>query len=254
MLIPRKRAILALHRWLGLVSALFLVILALTGLLLNHAAPLGLYDIKVKSGFLLGQYDMLGKGDIRSFRIGEGSVISHLDRGLYFNGTHFDTAGPVVGLHKGEAFFVVATTDQLTYLTEDGELIEAVSTAVLPFEEILYLGISESADPVVVSHEGQFLPDGDWLAFTKYDGTFRVSPLEETAPSEELLDAILEHHQGQGLSLYRVLLDLHAGRLFGWGGRTAMDLTAVAILLLVSSGIAGWMRKARRGRGFELRK
>jgi hypothetical protein len=67
MLIPRKRAILALHRWLGLVSALFLVILALTGLLLNHAAPLGLYDIKVKSGFLLGQYDMLGKGDIRSW-------------------------------------------------------------------------------------------------------------------------------------------------------------------------------------------
>ena len=254
MLIPRKRAILAAHRWLGLASSLFLVVLAVTGLLLNHAEPLGLHDIKVRSSILLGQYDMLGKGDIRSFRIGENRIISHLDRGLYFNGVHCAASGPVVGIHEGEAFFVVATAGQLTYLTEDGELIEAVSTSVLPFEEILYLGISESSDPVVVSHEGQFLPDGDWLVFTRYEGTFRVSPLAESACSGEILDAVLEHHQGQGLSLYRVMLDLHAGRLFGWGGRTAMDLSAVAILILVSSGIAGWLRKARRGRGFELRK
>lgn len=254
MLIPRKRAILAAHRWLGLVSALFLVVLAVTGLLLNHAEPLGLHDIKVRSSILLRQYDMLGKGDIRSFRVGESGIISHLDRSLYYNGIHCTASGPVVGIHEGEAFFVVATADQLTYLAEDGELIEAVSTSVLPFEEILYLGMSESADPVVVSHEGQFLPDDDWLAFTKYDGTFSVSPLEESASSGDIMDAVLEHHQGQGLSLYRVLLDLHAGRLFGWGGRTAMDLSAVAILILVGSGIAGWLRKARRGRGFELRK
>jgi hypothetical protein len=254
MLIPRKRAILAAHRWLGLVSALFLVVLALTGLLLNHAERLGLRDIKVKSSILLGQYDMLGKGDISSFRIGDSDVLSHLDNGLYFNGVHCATSGPVVGIHEGEAFLVVASNDQLTYLTVEGELIEVVSTSFLPFEEILYLGDSESTHPVVVSSTGQFLPDSDWLAFTKHDGDFRVSPLEEFNPEGDLLDAVLEYHQGQGLSLYRVLLDLHAGRLFGWGGRTAMDLTAVAILVLVFSGIAGWLRKARRGRGFALRK
>ena len=99
--------------------------------------------------------------------------------------------------------------------------------------------------PVLISADGNWTPDADWLEFDRYQGAYSVSPLATTVLSPAQSDAILEAFQGGGVSLYRALLDLHSGRLFGWGGRTAMDLSAIAILLLVTSGIGGYYRKSR---------
>jgi uncharacterized iron-regulated membrane protein len=90
------------------------------------------------------------------------------------------------------------------------------------------------------------LPDADWINFQEYSGAYQVEPLAAIALPTEELDALLTAFQGAGVPLYRVLLDLHSGRLFGWGGRTLMDLSALAILLLISSGISGWLRKSRQ--------
>ena len=54
--LPRKRTILAWHRWLGLASALFLLSLSITGLALNHTEFLKLDQVQVKNSFLLKRY------------------------------------------------------------------------------------------------------------------------------------------------------------------------------------------------------
>lgn len=47
------------------------------------------------------------------------------------------------------------------------------------------------------------------------------------------------------IPLSRLLLDVHTGRFFNVGGAVVMDLAAVALLLLVGSGIYNWVKRKR---------
>jgi hypothetical protein len=151
-----------------------------------------------------------------------------------------------LGILSGEPISVVATATQLIYLTTDGELIETISASQLPYTILTAVGSTIDNRPVLISADGNWTPDENWLEFERYQAAYNVTPLASTELSPEQSEAILEAFQGGGVSLYRALLDLHSGRLFGWGGRTAMDLSAIAIILLVTSGIGGWFRKSRR--------
>lgn len=45
--------------------------------------------------------------------------------------------------------------------------------------------------------------------------------------------------------LSRLMLDLHTGHFFGLGGAVVMDLTAIALLLLIGSGLYNWVKRKR---------
>lgn len=48
------------------------------------------------------------------------------------------------------------------------------------------------------------------------------------------------------LNWERVLLDVHAGRLFGIGGTVLNDLAALALVYLLISGLITWRRGIQR--------
>jgi len=244
--LPRKRTILAWHRWLGIASALFLVVLSITGLLLNHTERLGLNQITIHNGFILDRYGMAGGNEISAFRIHESNTIAHLDGQLFYNRTALSAGHPPLGILEGDPITVIATKDELLYLSAEGELIEKINSTQLPYSALHAVGISIDNQPVLITDEGQYTPDSDWLEFDRYQAAYSVEPLPKVEIDEATELAILEQFQGGGVTLYRVLLDLHSGRLFGWGGRTLMDLSAIAIILLVTSGLMGWLRKSRR--------
>ena len=64
----------------------------------------------------------------------------------------------------------------------------------------------------------------------------------------DLRDSIAASWRGDGVSLERLLLDLHAGRFLGGARAALMDALGVAILLLVVTGLLSVLR-ARRRRG-----
>jgi hypothetical protein len=231
---------------MGFLSALFLVVLAITGLALNHTERLGLDQIQIRNGWILAQYGMAGGSDIQAYRIHESDTLAYLDGQLFYNGTPLTGGEAPHGIIEGDRITVVATADQLIYLSPDGELIEILRASQLPYAKLVAVGYTPNKKTVLITNVGQWKPDRDWLDFKAYESSYTVEPLVQIELSESETDALLKAFQGGGVSLYRVLLDLHSGRLFGWGGRTIMDLTAGAILLLVTSGIGGWLRKSRR--------
>jgi hypothetical protein len=248
MNLPRKRTILAWHRWLGLTSALFLVSLSLTGLALNHTEWLKLDQISVRNSFILQRYGMAGGAEITTFRIHQSDTLAHLDGQLFYNGSTLASGSTPLGIVEGDPITVVATGEGLIYLSTSGELVETISNSQLPYTTLTAIGISPGGRPLLVTTEGLWTADADWIDFSPYEGSYTVAPLEQAELSAATEATILEAFQGGGVSLYRVLLDLHSGRLFGWGGRTLMDLTAVAILILITSGIGGWLRKSRHNK------
>ena len=67
---------------------------------------------------------------------------------------------------------------------------------------------------------------------------------------------ILDHYYGtaagqdasyrpDSIPLDRVILDLHTGHFFGLSGVVFADLAAIALLLLVGSGIYNWAKRKR---------
>ena len=54
------------------------------------------------------------------------------------------------------------------------------------------------------------------------------------------MQVLLESFRGRGLTLERVMLDLHSGRIFGDFGIYIMDAAAVALLWLSGSGLWVW--------------
>ncbi len=244
---PRKRVILAAHRWLGAAAALFLVVLSLTGLALNHSKELGLDQLHVQSQFILGRYGMSHASEIQSVRIHGTDTLSNLEGRLYHEGNFLSGGGPIVGVHEGSELSLIACSDSVILVSKEGELVETIEASRLPFKPIMALGYAASGSPVIASGEGAWQMDNDWIQFIPFEGEYTVRQRKEVSTPLQLAEKIMTDYQGAGPSLSKVLLDLHSGRIFGWGGRTIMDLTAVAILLLVSSGISGWLRKSRRG-------
>lgn len=244
--LPRKRTILAWHRWLGFASAIFLLVLSITGLLLNHTERLGLDEITVRNSFILDRYGMAAGNEITAYRIHKSDTIAHLDGQLFYNGDPLIQSGIPIDIIKEDTLTVVATADALIYFTPDGQLIEKVGNNQLPYSTLSTVGITARGKAVLVADSGAWTADDNWLDFQAYEGSYNVIPMLQIELDDDATQKILDNFQGGGVSLYRVLLDLHSGRLFGWGGRTLMDLSAVAIILLITSGIGGWLRKSRR--------
>jgi uncharacterized iron-regulated membrane protein len=243
--IPRKRTILTWHRWLGIFSALFLISLSITGLALNHTEALKLDELTIRNSFILGRYGMASGSEISAYRINGSDIVAHLDGTLFHNEEPLVQAGAPIEIIKEGALTVVATAEALIYLTAAGQLIEKVNNGQLPYSSLSAVGINAHGKAVLVGDTGAWIADDEWLDFEAFEGGYSVIPISQVELKDEAKLKILEAFQGGGVSLYRVLLDLHAGRLFGWGGRTLMDLTAVAILILITSGIGGWLRKSR---------
>jgi len=244
--LPRKRTILAWHRWLGFASACFLVILSLTGLALNHTEWLKLDQITLRNRLLLERYGMASGSNIQAYRINNDDLLAHLDGQLFYNSTPLTQGTQPLGILSGDPISVVATASQLIYLSTDGQLIETISNNQLPYNTLTALGTDIDGNAVLISADGNWRPDPNWLEFNAYDAAYQVTPLSLLQLSQQQSDDILADFQGGGISLYRALLDLHSGRLFGWAGRSAMDLSAIAILLLITSGIGGWFRRSRQ--------
>ena len=63
------RSLYIWHRYMGLAAALFVIVLAVTGLALNHTQELGLDSNYVKSGALLNWYGVQAPENITSYPV-----------------------------------------------------------------------------------------------------------------------------------------------------------------------------------------
>lgn len=240
----KLRSLYLWHRYAGLAAALLVLWLAATGLLLNHSDDLALAQRYVKSDWLLAAYGIRASSDeIYGHRVG-GHWLAQSGNLIYLDAQQLGE-GTLVGAAEAEFGLVVAFADRLQLHAEDGGLIETVaSPAAMPL-----ISIAPVADGFVVSTaQHAFLADTNVTRFVPVD-----KPVLAVAPPEPLPDdlaqRLADNVRYNALSWERVLLDLHAGRLFGSGGVWLADLAGILLLLLAVTGVIVWLqRAAARGR------
>lgn len=248
---PRKRrlgeklaSLYLWHRYAGLVAALLAAWLAITGIVLNHTDDLRLANNFVEQQWLLDAYNLHAPQQISGERIAGHWLAQGNDR-VYLDG-RFIAQGEVVGSAPTEFGFVVALRDRLQLHTTAAVLIEeipftATSTALT--------GISRQPDGVLlIAGQEQFLADSDFLVFERVEPRTLEAKQPLQALPEPLARMIAQDVLHHALSWERVMLDLHAGRLFGTMGKWIADVAGVLLLLLAITGVIIWAQRARARR------
>jgi len=243
---PKKFTAFLWHRRVGLFALVLVIILAITGILLNHTERFKLDETYISNSWLLNWYGIEPEDQPISFRVGEHIISSWHDQ-LFFDDTVItDLEQNIHGAISGEQFIVVALDEEIILLADNGELIERVSTSI-SFSDIQRLGtkykrpVIETSEPLYYMADEHIL-DWDVIANEGIEWT------EQYSLTDDEYEKLLIAYRGNGLKLERVILDLHSGRIFGSYGVYLMDAAAIALLWLSLSGLWVWSSRNRKMR------
>lgn len=229
------------HRYVGITAALLVILLALTGLVLNFNDRLQLDQTHLRSSWLLNHYN-IGNFPVTSFRPGN-QIVSQASEYIYLDGHYkLHLRQDLVGAVELGSNLLLATESSLLLIDTSGEIIEEIGTySGLP-EKPLGISVTAGGHPVVRGINTYWKGSNELTAWQPLHGPHpQWSAPTETPASINI--TIQEHARSHEINLERIFLDLHSGRLIGRWGQHIMSIAAGLMLVLAISGTIMWWRK-----------
>ncbi len=234
------------HRRLGIVSALFVLVLSITGIMLNHAAPLRLDQRMVHGPLVRALYAPKPHAPPLASLAGKHAAV-WIDGALYLDGkatgAHLQA---LRGAVDAGVFLAVAGPQSLLLFTPDGRLADTLARQSLP-GEIVRIGLSADRRLVLQGAGRVWRADAQITAWQPAEpGMVRWSEVMTPVPRAIMAPA-LHAFAGKGVSAHRLLADVHSGRILGSAGPYLMDGAALTLAALALSGLWLWLRRRRTG-------
>jgi hypothetical protein len=230
---------------MGIVGALFVILLSASGLILHYSPDLQLDNRFISSSSLLSWYRIEVPEIALSYSAGD-QYASLIADAIYFNESRLPGSfTSLSGIVAAESGYAIATRNQLILLTEAGELIEILGSLVGVPAGIDRIGNS-SVGEVYLELDSQVLA-ADLDALTWIDSNSqqsRVSWSSSEALDRQLAEQIQDDYGDSLLSWERLVLDIHSGRLLGGIGVVLVDLMAILFMLMAGTGV--WIWSTRR--------
>lgn len=203
---PRKPHPLGLlHRYGGVTASALVIAICITGILLNHSDDLRLGERRLDNAWLMNIYG-IKTPDVSTFRLGN-RYISSDGTNLYLDGQAIARNGyPVDAVSEHPDGIRIDSNGEIWLFDPQGQLLEVLDTAVA----------GNAAHPSVPAE----LPDA-------------------------LRQLLLREFRGNGITVERVILDIHSGRIGGKIGVWLADAAATLFILLALSGLWLWSKTRR---------
>lgn len=243
----KLRSFYVWHRYMGISAALIMLIVAGTGILLNHTEDFQLDSTYVESPAVLDWYGVKPPEQLLSYPAGERYVTLMGDH-LYLNRREIEGEyHRLTGAAYINGLFVAAVSDSIVLLTPRGEIVEQLRTADGVPAGITALGVDSEGALVVRGSHDAYQPDDDFLKWTRREANTHgeIAWVRSTVLPAHLKTSLQNHFLGEVLPQERLILDLHSGRFFGSPGPWVYDLAAVLLILLALSGTWIWLRRRR---------
>ncbi|MGI9271951.1 MAG: PepSY domain-containing protein [Woeseiaceae bacterium] len=229
------------HRVLGVGSLLFLILIALSGLILNHADTLGL-SRHAAGPMLLRIYGIEAPPVDSAFEAND--ILFATSSGtLFADGVELaPNSADLRGAIEIDDGLVVATGNEFFVTTRDATLVERFAPEAPG--SIMKLG-TDGQNAVVLIQNQMFEFDSERmkLSATMISPSNAVIWSQSATPSEEQAEQIGVAGLAQSMNWERVLIDFHSGRILPTVGRYIADITALCLLYLCMSGIVLWTRR-----------
>ncbi|MAS24216.1 MULTISPECIES: PepSY domain-containing protein [unclassified Thalassolituus] len=249
------------HRRAGLLVAPVLVMVAVTGLLINHSEDFDWHSEPVYSPFIGWLYGIPPQRIQQGVRVNNDWLVQVGDD-IYLTSEARRTGLQESALLQCRktafsaalwqmGFFVLCDHGLNLYLS-DGQLVEKITE--LPPQAMVagqLTGENGGSSVALRSETSAWYLDENswqWQPLNVDDASERVQWSESVVLPDILLNQVNAAMPLPGLSLERVLLDLHSGRLFGQWGIWVVDASAVLMLFLAFSGTLTWAIRQRRKR------
>ncbi len=230
------------HKRLGLSALVVVLLLSITGILLNHTDGLKLNQVQIHQAWLNDWYGI----DIP--QVSQGISLNRqwfiqVGKSVYFNQTQL-TEGELQGAWKTPFGFLLALKSRALLTTDQGEAIDWLNypdnrtLQRLEFDKhTLYFRMNDGAVWQV---------NTDWTRLTpvasepKSLNRVALTPVPDNV-KKPLQNALYR----QGLSLERLILDIHSGRFFGSYGHWVMDGFAIIFIIISLSGFWIYLKQFR---------
>jgi len=238
-----NRRMRSLHRSMGAIVAIFVLILATTGIFLNHTSDFELDKRYLTWDWLLNHY---GMNEVQA------DAVYLLDRHTIsqFGSQVFIDANPVTQSHLPilggiiiDDLMVLATEDALLLFTPEGEFIEQMGDGLGIPATIQNIGLFHG-DPVVQTRNGMWRSDfmlDQWEQLS-LEGVGWSEP--KVVMPTSVQDALSTYFRGKGVTVERVILDVHNGHILGRFGIWFADLLGGFLVLISLTGLWLWARRS----------
>ncbi len=244
---PKRRprlSLYTLHRWIGVLAALFVLHLAITGLVLNHASDWGLDRRPVRLESLQRAYGIEIAAPQQAYAIGA-HWLSGAGGRVYWDDRPLGPNGELVGVAASADWVLAVGTEAALLIDRHGTLIERSDLGRWP-GPILAVGAADGGF-VITTPSGGFWSGPELLDWTPFTATTARALAAQPLPAP-LAARVQAEARSRVLDWQRVLLDLHSGRLPGPVGVLVTDLLALTLIGLALSGVMMWLRHRRRQR------
>lgn len=220
---------------------MFLVLISLSGLILNHADTLGM-SRHAAGPWLLRIYGVELPPVDSAFAAG-GVLFATSTEALYANGAELaKNADRLIGAVVADGGIVAATGNEFFVTNSDAMLIERFAPELAgPMKS---LG-TDGQTIFVATQDGysEFDPQRMSLSAAANISMDGIAWSQPATPSDEQAEQIGMAALGEAINWERVLLDLHSGRILPAVGRYIADLTALSLLYMCFSGLWLWTRR-----------
>lgn len=231
------------HRYTGLSIASLVLLLAVSGIALNHTNRLQLDQQFVQSPWLLDYYG-IKQPEKLVYRV-QDHWISQIGSQIFLDATRIPGEFAALrGAVYAQPMLVIATLNKIILLTEEGQLVEQLGSETLP-GEIEQIGLNTHAYIIIQTANGNYRTDANFLEWSKYNQDDAQWCVQKNLP-EALHTTLDQQYRGASLSWERVILDLHSGRILGTFGIVLMDIAALGLIFLAASGCIVWMQRGKR--------
>ncbi len=239
------RSVYIWHRYLGLLASLVMILVAMTGILLNHTDLLQLNKKYVRNDVLLDSYQISGNNlPVRVFNSCLKPVIRVGDQ--LFQGKARRYAGtPVIAALQWQSYCLLATSKALVFM-EDDFLADRIEYPLLLTRLVqdsknreVQLGTDALQQIFLKIDAAVYVLDNDWTDFIPYRGdTSKIfwsrTSVAATSRQEKMYRQLYRQHI---ITWETLIKDLHSGRLFKKWGIWFYDIVAVMMILLSLSGL-----------------
>ena len=230
-----------LHKYLGFTFSLFILHLTVTGILLTYPKTFNIEEIYISNFFILKKYNMNTHREVYGLSNIKDEVII-IKNNIYLNGKFVDKfSNQIINIlyqKKKNRIVVLSESTIGIYLLEniDGEL---EINDIISFEntkKIQYLGLNLSDDIVFLKNDNEYYKlDNSYSLKLTNEKDKKIHLSEVSMINKKLATYYLNIHQGKGVSLTRILTELHNGKFFGSIFTLVLFFSSLSLIFLTLS-------------------
>ena len=230
-----------LHKYLGFAFSLFILHLTVTGILLIYPKTFNIEDTYISNYFILKKYNMDTYKEVRGLVNVEDEVVI-IKNNIYLNSKFVDKfSDEIINIlyQKIENKIIVLSKSNIgLYFFEniDNELEIIDIISIENTKKINYLGINLSGNKVFLKNDNDFynLDNNHQLKLVnKIEENIKWSKTNKI--NKKLAKYYLNIHQGKGVSLTRILTELHNGKFFGSIFTLILFFSSLSLIFLTLS-------------------